>query len=82
MLSSVDLPLPDGPSSTTNSPAYEVEVDAAQRVHLDLAHAVDLGEAPGDEHGGSRGGDRRRHLGIIDEPAVVRRPSSQRFRQE
>ena len=44
MLSSVDLPLPDGPSSTTSSPREEVEVDAAQRVHVDLAHLVDLGQ--------------------------------------
>ena len=50
MLSSVDLPLPEGPSSTTSSPRVEVEVDAAQRLHLDLAHAVDLGEAPGAEN--------------------------------
>ena len=45
MLSSVDLPLPEGPSSTTSSPRCEREVDPAQRVHLDLAHVVDLGEA-------------------------------------
>ena len=51
MLSSVDLPLPDGPSSTTNSPAYSIEVDAAQRVHLDLAHAVDLADVTRAEDG-------------------------------
>ena len=50
MLSSVDLPLPDGPSSTTNSPRAELEVDAAQRVHVDLAHVVDLGDAARLEH--------------------------------
>ena len=32
-LSSVDLPQPDGPMIATNSPARDVEVDAAQRAH-------------------------------------------------
>src|SRR5690606_1999315 len=31
--------------------AVEREVDAAQRLHLDLAHVVDLGETAGDEDG-------------------------------
>ena len=50
MLSSVDLPLPEGPSSTTNSPAKSSRSTPAQRVHLDLAHAVGLGETLGLEH--------------------------------
>ena len=45
MFSSVDLPLPEAPSSTTNSPREQVEIHAAQRVHLDLAHPIDLGQA-------------------------------------
>ena len=45
ILSSVLLPLPEGPSSTTNSPAYKIQVDAAQRVHVDLAHVIDLRQA-------------------------------------
>ena len=45
MFSSVDLPLPEGPSRTTNSPLVQVDVDAAQRVHLDLAHSIHLGQA-------------------------------------
>ena len=53
MFSSVDLPLPEGPSSTTNSPAEQIEVDAAQRVHVDLAHVVDLGDLAGNEDGGT-----------------------------
>ena len=28
----------------------EIQVHGAQRVHFDLAHAIDLGEAPGPEH--------------------------------
>ena len=41
--SSVDLPQPDGPTNTTNSPSFTCEVDALQ--HIDLAegffHIVD-----------------------------------------
>ena len=44
MLRSVDLPLPEGPSRTTSSPRAQIEVDAAQRLHLDLAHPVGLHE--------------------------------------
>ena len=58
MLSSVDFPEPDGPSRTTNSPANEVEVDAAQRLHRHLAHFVDLPQVTGHEdrgYGGSGG---------------------------
>ena len=44
MLSSVDLPLPDGPSSTTTSPAEMLKIDAAQGTHLHLARGVDLGQ--------------------------------------
>ena len=32
----------------------EREIDAAQRMHLDLAHAIDLGQSVGDENGGMR----------------------------
>ena len=38
MASSVDLPQPDGPTSTTNSPFSTLEVDALQ--HLDGAEAL------------------------------------------
>ena len=34
-----------------NSPRADVEVDVAQRMHLDLAHAIGLGERAGAEHG-------------------------------
>ena len=47
MLSSVDLPLPDGPSSTTSSPGRQREVDALQRGDLELAHAIALGDGRG-----------------------------------
>ena len=50
MLSSVDLPEPDGPSRTDELAGVEIEVDAGQRVHLDLAGAVGLGETPCLEH--------------------------------
>ena len=44
MLSSVDLPQPDGPTSTVNSPGLDLEVDALQ--HLDRAEAlVDVADA-------------------------------------
>ena len=42
MLSKVDFPDPDGPSRTTNSRGIEVEVNAAERLHRDLAHLIDL----------------------------------------
>ena len=42
MLSSVDLPQPDGPSRHDESAFVEGQVDVPERVHLDLAHAVDL----------------------------------------
>ena len=42
MFISVDLPEPDAPMMATNSPCVDGERDAAQRVHLDVAHVVDL----------------------------------------
>ena len=52
MLSSVDFPDPDGPSRTTNSRGKEVEVDAAERLHGDLAHLIDLRQrARGEDRG-------------------------------
>ena len=42
MFISVDLPEPELPMTATNSPASMASVDAAQRVHLDVAHLVDL----------------------------------------
>ena len=50
MLSSVDLPLPDGPEQHDELAREQVEVHAAQRVHLDLAHPVDLGEVMRGKH--------------------------------
>ena len=50
MFNSVDLPLPEGPSSTRNSGLEQLEADAAQRVHVDLAHVVDLGDVAREEH--------------------------------
>ena len=44
MFSNVDLPEPEGPSSTTNSPSFSVEIHVVERVNLDFAHVVDLGE--------------------------------------
>ena len=55
MLRSVDLPLPDGPSRTTSSRASQVEVDAAERLHLDLAHPVGLHERRCVDGGEARG---------------------------
>ena len=39
MRSSVDLPQPEGPTKTTNSPSVDLEVDAVD--DLDLAEALD-----------------------------------------
>ena len=44
MFISVDLPEPDAPMIATNSPGCDRERHAAQRVHLDVAHLVDLGD--------------------------------------
>ena len=44
MFISVDLPEPDAPMMATNSPRSIVRSDAAQRVHLDLAQHVGLGQ--------------------------------------
>ena len=55
MFSSVDLPLPDGPSSTMNSPRRDVEVDVAQRVHGRLAGAVGLAQGAGRQHAVAHG---------------------------
>ena len=52
MLSSVDLPLPDGPEQDDELALEQIEIDAAQGVHVDLAHVVDLGDPAGDEDGG------------------------------
>ena len=41
MRSSVDLPQPDGPTKTTNSPSSTVKVDVVQ----DLGRAEGLGDA-------------------------------------
>ena len=38
MRSSVDLPQPEGPTSTTNSPSIDVDADAVQ--HLDRAERL------------------------------------------
>ena len=42
MLSSVDLPQPDGPITATNSPLLELEVDAVERRRLELGRAIAL----------------------------------------
>ena len=50
MRSSVDLPQPDGPTSTRNSPGGDLERDVVDRVDtalVDLRHALD-----GDRAGG------------------------------
>ena len=47
MLSSVDLPEPDGPITATYSPASIVSVEVAQRMHFAVAepeHALDAVE--------------------------------------
>ena len=51
MLSSVDLPLPEAPEQHDELAAPDVEVDVAQRVHLDLADAVGLGQRARAEDG-------------------------------
>ncbi len=53
MLSRVDLPLPEGPEQDDELALVEVEIDAAQRVHVDLAHPVRLREAAGAKDGAS-----------------------------
>ena len=76
MLSSVDFPDPDGPSRTTNSPGTEVEVDAAQRLHRDLAHLIDLRQRARREDRGIRclrRGDRVPQFSRHNRPAF--RPS-------
>ena len=50
MLSSVDLPQPDGPMIDVNSPAAIVEVDAVERAGLDLGGAEDFREILHLEH--------------------------------
>ena len=45
MLRSVDLPLPHGPSITTNSPGV-IQRHAAKGMHVDFAHPVNLGDIP------------------------------------
>ena len=45
MCISVDLPEPDGPMIATYSPRSHLEVDAAQRVHRDVAGVVGLPDA-------------------------------------
>ena len=55
MFSSVLFPLPEGPSRTTNSPGVKVQVDAAEGVHVDLAHVIDLRDPSGGEDGFDRG---------------------------
>ena len=59
MFMSVDLPLPEAPTTARNAPALDREVDAAQRVHGDVAHDVGLLERP-----------RRRMSGIGHGPIV------------
>ena len=74
MLSSVDLPLPDGPSSTTSSPGASVEVDALQRRDLELAHAVALGEAVApDRHVAVAHGAHRSDLNAVQVMTPVRK---------
>ena len=51
MLRKVDLPEPDGPRMTRNSPRDAREVDAAQRLHFHFAAAIDLAQALDAEDG-------------------------------
>ena len=51
MLSRVDLPQPEGPSSATNSPSPTVEIDAGERRHR-IAPGVDLLDAAQLDGGG------------------------------
>ena len=50
MFMSVDLPEPDGPTTATYSLAADVEVDAAQRLHLHAPHRVDLADSAHRDH--------------------------------
>ncbi len=51
MLSRVDLPLPEAPEHHHEFAREQVEIHAAQGMHVDLAHAIDLGQAGRTEHG-------------------------------
>ena len=44
MWNSVDLPEPEGPTMETNSPRFTSRSDAAQRVNVHLADAIDLAQ--------------------------------------
>ena len=55
MCMSVDFPEPDGPMIATYSPARDVHRDAAQRLHLERAAAIDLADvAQSDDRLGHR----------------------------
>jgi hypothetical protein len=50
MFSNVDLPLPDGPSKTTNSP--DIDQDRhPQGVNIDFADVIELGHAVNVKYG-------------------------------
>ncbi len=49
--SSVDLPQPEGPEMERNSPLRDVEVDAVERVRLEVVRVEDLGDAREADHG-------------------------------
>ena len=53
MLSSVVLPLPEGPTKTTNDSRVDREVHAADRLHFDFAAAIGLDQAFGTNQGHS-----------------------------
>ena len=90
MLSSVDLPLPDGPEQHDEFALADFEIEIGERAHLDFAHPVNLGKAPCDEYqgGASLGVDRvhpgeQRHRGRTA-PSSERRhvPAGRRSDQE
>ena len=74
---SVDLPEPDAPMMRDELAALDGEVDAAQRVHLDVAQAIDLGGVAGSSMSGrahrrpSRGGSAGARFagGALEPPA-------------
>ena len=68
MCMNVDLPEPDGPVTARNSPRSHVEVDAAQRLHLDLADDVGLDEVLDRD-------DRGHGMRRLPAPAAARPPA-------
>ena len=75
MLSRVDLPEPDGPEQADEGAFVEGQRHVPERVHLDLAHAVDLRQVADVEQRGHESRRSSLYRNPVVSPDIRRRPA-------